>query len=580
MNHQSHLYSRWLLTVLACFLLLQGCDNKVAYDDTAKPFSTFPSNNEVFKLPDSGIYRGEYSNSVFHGDGELVWRNGDFYKGEFESGMMHGSGVFEYASGQRYEGEFKNGMPEGNGTFSTVQGDRYVGDFAADEFHGKGRFEQKNGDVYEGDFEKGLFTGKGTITIVGTGKYEGEVENWKMHGKGVYTPEQGGTLYSGNFVEGTQSGQGEIITKKGDHYTGNIEGWTGSGQGELKRSDGEHYIGEFKFGVYHGQGSITYKNKNLYQGEFESGMRHGKGVLVLAKPKGRKKSQDGWWQYGSYIGEKKPDEKTKVKASKKPPIDAESIFYRQAGLLENALEKLQRTTPAKPDLYMINFASYGRQDVFMREARYARKLFDDKLGTKGYSINLINNHKVAKNVPLASVTNLNNSIKHIAEIMDKEEDILFLFLTSHGSAKHELSVSMEGLPLNNLPAEKLASMIKDSGIKWKVIVVSSCYSGGFIKSLKDEYTMVLTASKADHVSFGCSDEADFTFFGRAFFKNALNDAVSFTQAFSQASALVNQWENDEKYDHSEPQIWSTSKIEKQLLQWRKTLSARVAAHID
>ena len=63
----------------------------------------------------------------------------------------------------------------------------------------------------------------------------------------------------------------------------------------------------------------------------------------------------------------------------------------------------------------------------------------------------------------------------------------------------------------------LKSALDKSGIRWRVIVVSACYSGTFINALKDPYTMIITASKADKASFGCTDDADMTYFGRAFF---------------------------------------------------------------
>lgn len=559
------------VTILFIGVLLQGCDSRPSYDASAKPYPAELPNGQKMKLPDSGIYNGEYHDGLFHGNGTLVWRNGSFYKGEFKNGLMHGAGIFEFASGERYEGELTNGMMEGAGKYVSDRGDVYTGEFAAGNFHGKGRYEQKSGVVYEGDFVKGSFTGVGKIIYASSNEYQGEVEDWQMHGQGTYTSLDNGTVYSGTFVDDTQNGLGEIITKAGDQYKGNIEDWSSDGQGELKRSNGEHYIGEFKSGLYHGKGKITYKNKNTYDGEFEHGMRHGNGVFVRAKPKGNKKELSGWWEYNTYLGEKKPIKNARKKADEKESIDAERIFYRQPDLLARELARLEATTPSIPDLYMINFGSYSRQDVFMKEVQFARKFFDEKLGTKNRSLNLINNHKVVDKVPMASVTNLERSIKHVAKIMDKEQDILFLFLTSHGSDKYELSVSLQGLPLNNLPATKLASIVKDSGIKWKVIVISSCYSGGFIKELKDDYTMILTASRADHVSFGCSDKADFTFFSRAFFKNALSDGATFIQAFEKAKGLIRMWEDEEKYDHSDPQIWTAKKIEQQLGLWRRTL---------
>jgi len=53
---------------------------------------------------------------------------------------------------------------------------------------------------------------------------------------------------------------------------------------------------------------------------------------------------------------------------------------------------------------MISFASYGYQDVFMKEAEFSTHLFDKQLRTKGRSLMLINNPKLATATPLALVT--------------------------------------------------------------------------------------------------------------------------------------------------------------------------------
>src|SRR5205814_10260788 len=147
-------------------------------------------------------------------------------------------------------------------------------------------------------------------------------------------------------------------------------------------------------------------------------------------------------------------------------------------------------------------------------------------------------------------------LKAIAARMDRDEDILFLFLTSHGSRRHALALQQSYLTLRDLPAADLARLVKESGIRWKVIVVSACYSGGFIDPLKDDTTLIITAARHDRASFGCADENDFTYFGRAFFKEALPASRSFQDAFARADALLAEWEKEEqpKDARSLPQI--------------------------
>jgi hypothetical protein len=165
-------------------------------------------------------------------------------------------------------------------------------------------------------------------------------------------------------------------------------------------------------------------------------------------------------------------------------------------------------------------------------------------------------------------------LKGVARQMDVEEDILFLYVTSHGSKKHEISVSLDGMPLEDLSAKRFKEIIDASGIKWKVLVISACFSGGLIAPLKDDHTLVITAARADRESFGCGIDSELTYFGRAFFKQSLNSSVSFVEAFSQARNLISDREKKEKQEPSDPQIATSPLIEKKLAEWRSGSSRK------
>ncbi|MEM9684216.1 MAG: C13 family peptidase, partial [Pseudomonadota bacterium] len=132
-------------------------------------------------------------------------------------------------------------------------------------------------------------------------------------------------------------------------------------------------------------------------------------------------------------------------------------------------------------------------------------------------------------------------------------------------------VDFPPLGLNNLTAKRLRKMLDGTGIKWRVIVVSACYSGSFIDALKDENSLILTAARHDRVSFGCSHENDFTYFGRAYFDQALRGTHSFVDAFEQARVTVTKWETDEELEASLPQIHIGAAIKPKL--------AEIEAHL-
>ena len=241
-------------------------------------------------------------------------------------------------------------------------------------------------------------------------------------------------------------------------------------------------------------------------------------------------------------------------------LNAEEVFDAQPELLRSAARSLRAGRPGVPELYFLGFASYASQDVFKKEALYARELLDSRFDTRGRSLVMINHADTAKDIPLASTTNLRRMLKMIGRRMNAEEDVLFVYLTSHGSEKRGLAAQFWPLSLNDIPAENLKTYLDEAGIKWRVLLISACYSGNFIEVLKDDFTLVMTASAADKQSFGCSNARDFTYFGEAVFKEALNRERTFIPAFQSALAAINRREASEKLSPSSPQLSIGAKI--------------------
>ncbi len=245
-------------------------------------------------------------------------------------------------------------------------------------------------------------------------------------------------------------------------------------------------------------------------------------------------------------------------------INIESTYRAQRDLLNDVFAGLLPQRAGITDLYFAGFGSYAYEDVFLKEVRIVRELFDERFDTRGRSVALINNLSTLEDVPLASIGNLEDVLAEFGSRMDVEEDVLFLFLTSHGSRTHVFSVDFWPLELNDLTPEILREFLDGSGIKWRVIVVSACYSGGFIDALKDDFTLVMTAARKDQTSFGCGSLSDFTYFGKAYFDEALREQSSFVEGFYSARQDIFEREQKENLSHSFPQIWIGSAIETRL----------------
>ena len=213
----------------------------------------------------------------------------------------------------------------------------------------------------------------------------------------------------------------------------------------------------------------------------------------------------------------------------------------------------------------IQIAAFEQQSAkFVVRPASMRRQFDGRFGTAGHSIALVSSQDALEEFPIASGTNLARALARVGERMNADEDMLFLFLSAHGYRDHRLSAVQPPLELAPLTPTALARMLQDAGIKWRVVVVSACYSGGFIEPLRDDNTIVITASSADRSSFGCEAGRDFTYFGEAYFRDALARTRSFTQAFELAKGIVSEREAKEKLEPSLPQMWVGAAIAERL----------------
>jgi hypothetical protein len=235
-------------------------------------------------------------------------------------------------------------------------------------------------------------------------------------------------------------------------------------------------------------------------------------------------------------------------------LENEEVFYLQAQLLADALSRIKPGLPNKTNLFFIGMAGFADQDVFMKEVQYVQQLFRQRFGTQNRSLLLINNPKTISQIPIASGTALRAALQKMAGVMNPERDILFLYLSSHGSKDFKFSLDFGNMHFNDLDPDTLRQILDDAGIEKRVIVISACYSGGFIEALKDDDTLVISAAASDKTSFGCSSEAEFTYFGQAYFRDALQNTSSFIDAFALAKKSIALREKQQGYDSSNPQI--------------------------
>jgi hypothetical protein len=124
-------------------------------------------------------------------------------------------------------------------------------------------------------------------------------------------------------------------------------------------------------------------------------------------------------------------------------------------------------------VFFVGFAGYGEERVFAEEIKLAARVVGEKYGSAQRSVLLLNDRRDRTTWPLASASSLRYSLKALARVMNHEDDVLFLTLSSHGSRDATIEVSNEGMTPQTLSAQALTDALAESGIRWKVIVISA-----------------------------------------------------------------------------------------------------------
>ena len=533
------------------------------------------------RLPDGGRYRGEVVNGLLQGQGRIDYPNGNWYAGGFKNGQWHGQGEWHASNGDSYRGDFAQGLYSGQGRLTTHDstyeggfklGNRegegtlkqgslsYRGDFKDDQFSGDGHLELEDGSQYQGQFAHGKPHGTGRRSDASGNEFVGEFVNGELEGNGVFNSADG-DQYEGAFRNNQLNGKGRYENADGDVWIGDFKDGALTGQGELIGIDGSHYRGQFNEWRFNGPGHLSMPDGSTYDGEFAADTYQGQGTLTLS---------DGTVQSGYWLnGQRVRDAKGAIL-----PDPLELGLLNQGTLLNQALADVAPSTPSI-ELYSLVLAGDGKQSVFKREADYVSDMLTSRFGSRG-RITLVNHRDHLLDRPMATRENLHRAAKTLAE-RTGPEDLVFIYLTSHGTHDHELVLDQPRLELADLPAEDLAAALAPLKHRDKIIVVSACYSGGFIPALKDERTLIMTASEANKVSFGCSEEADFTYFGNALFAQALNQTDDLQKAFALARQYVAEREKTDNFEPSEPQIWAPKGV---LNHWQRLREhqARQALH--
>ncbi len=218
---------------------------------------------------------------------------------------------------------------------------------------------------------------------------------------------------------------------------------------------------------------------------------------------------------------------------------------RDVELMADSLGKIAPQRPGVVDTYVLT-ASFWNDPVFENEAKEAAGVLARRYDASDRTIVLSAGRgaRSQRVYPQASPNNFNAAIGRIAKTMDPKEDLLVVFVTSHGGEDGAVALQEQGRMGGALRALHLRTSLQQAGIQTKLVIVSACFSGHFILPFSNPDTVVLTAAAADKTSFGCEPSRDWTFFGDALFNHSMRGGAGVIAAFEEARGIISGWEGN------------------------------------
>jgi hypothetical protein len=239
-------------------------------------------------------------------------------------------------------------------------------------------------------------------------------------------------------------------------------------------------------------------------------------------------------------------------ALKKDAGGSPGFEQSQRSLLQAEVASLSPPTKGTTNIYALGIAGWADQDVFLKELDGGLAALGGVLPLRGHAVRLVNHRETLESLPLANQRNFAAAVHALAEVMDKDADVLLLLMTSHGEPAG-FGLRLPSEVITQLTPQEVATALDSEGIKNRVVIVSACYAGTFVPPLTNDNTIVITAADAKSTSFGCAPERDWTYFGDAFFRQSVRPGRDFQRAFDNARVLIQGWELMDRARPSNPQ---------------------------
>lgn len=237
--------------------------------------------------------------------------------------------------------------------------------------------------------------------------------------------------------------------------------------------------------------------------------------------------------------------------------------------LTEALAALQPQRPGVVDAFVV-VAALDTDPVFGREARETARVLARRFDAQGHTLVLASDEGEDKADAAATPAGLARALVKVAALMNRDEDVLILYTTSHGSPRAGLNFRDPARGEAVIAPVQLAAMLAQPGFKNRLIILQACFAGQFVPALEAPRTIVATAASSMKSSFGCSAGNDWTFFGYALINQAMRQPDTFVRQFRRAYVTILGWEQRLGFEPSSPQL----SVGSETAGWLAALDAR------
>lgn len=400
--------------------------------------------------------------NCLNGYSEYRFDNGDLYKGQFQNGNFSGQGILYCKSGDKYLGNWENSVRVGKGRFEFVNGDIYLGVFTADKMNGQGIMTYKNGNKYDGNWSENQPDGEGTMTYADGSQYTGQWKRGKREGAGTMVLNNGETL-TGTWKNDQYEAEWGRVVFPGD--TVNLRNcnlnFCSAGIGKFTYKNGDRFIGDFQDGKPSGTGILYYKNGNRYEGEWKYDVPQGKGVMHYKDGK----AVGAIWESGKPVQQ----------------------LFEDASGEKGSVTLIDVDKTVKIWAVVIGAARYTSMPLLKYTDDDAYQIYAFLKSPEGGAlpdsqIRLLIDEDATRN----------NILYAMRTVFGKADanDVVLLYFSGHGIEGAFLPIDYDGVK-NQLLHTEVRDFLKSTKAKHKIVLADACHSGGLF-AMKGTETIQLS----------------------------------------------------------------------------------------